>query len=344
MSMESLIQAMPKVELNIQLEGTMQLETLLLIADENEIRENNKHFAEWIKLIEKPDFARLHETVQVTSQWLQHPENLTRIVYDLGVALSKQNVRYAEVSVTPSLYMQNGMSMDEVMAALNDGRDRVQRAWGVRLGWVLMVPRDEPRRADDILRWATGATGKKGGVVALGLIGRKDVQPVGQFERAFRTAEKKGLPRVCQAGDVTGAEGIIEVINALNPDRLVDGWGAADAPDVLNLLREKRIPVTVCLARALCLNWVQTYADYPLRRLYDEQVTVVIGSGMPSLFKSNLAAEYLAVVEHCGFSLAELEELALNAVRTSFLSAEEAEALHVEFSESYARLRAEQMT
>jgi aminodeoxyfutalosine deaminase len=341
MSIESFIRAMPKVELYLQLEGAMQMDTLLMIAEQNEISEEMRHFSDWIELLETPDYQRLDEMTQIASEWLQQPDDLARIVYDTGVALSKQNVRYAEISVNPVLYMQAGHSFETIMEAINDGRDRAERGWGVRMSWILTIPRNEPRRGDELARWASNVTVRKGGVVALGLGGSEMSQPVGQFERAFRGAEKKGVPRVCQAGDANGAEGVLAVLNELNPDRVVDGWGSADAPDVIKLLVEGNISLNISLARALCMGWVSTYAQYPLRALYDEDIKLVIGTGMPGLYKTTLSDEYLALVEHCGFSLEEVEELALNAVQYSTLPDEEKAAMIADFKEQYAQLRAE---
>ena len=95
------------------------------------------------------------------------------------------------------------------------------------------------------------------------------------------------------------------------------------------------------MARALCLNWVQRYADYPLRQLYDENIKLILGTGMPSLYKTTLTDEYLAAIEHGGFSLDELVETALNALDFSLMSAEEKETMRQEFVQAYAQLREE---
>jgi len=343
MSIENFIRAMPKVELNIHLEGAMRKETLLMIAEQNEIQEKVKHFNQWVALLDHPDYQRLDEITQVASGWLQQTDDVTRVVYELGVGLAKQNVRYAEVGINPLLYMEHGLTFEQFLSAINDGRNRVERGWSVKLGWILDVPRDQPRKVDDIVRWATSAAAKKGGIVGLGLSGRENVQPVAQFERPFKTAQKKDVPRIAQAGDVLGAEGILEVIHQLEPDRLVDGWGTVDAPDVIQLLTERHIPLDVCMARALCLGHVETYANYPLRELYDDGITLTINSGMPSLYKTALVDEYLAVVDHCDFSAEELEELALNAVRSSLLPDEEKTALLAQFTAEYTQLRDEHL-
>src|SRR5690606_22028815 len=111
----------------------------------------------------------------------------------------KQNVKYAEITVNPAIYTDLGMSFQMLMEALNDGADRAERAWGVKLAWIMSMPRERPRKSDDIARWATSATAQKGNVVGMSLVGREDAQPVAQFKKAFSTVEKKNIPRISHA-------------------------------------------------------------------------------------------------------------------------------------------------
>src|SRR6476646_2254453 len=104
MSTASFIAALPKVELNVQLEGAMQLHTLKNIAEQNDIPETLKRYSQWWSVVEQPDYARIYEIARRADSWVKHAYELTRVVYDLGTALAKQNVRYAEVSVNPALY------------------------------------------------------------------------------------------------------------------------------------------------------------------------------------------------------------------------------------------------
>lgn len=344
MSVKSYIEAMPKVELHVHLEGAVSKSAMLIIADQNEVAEGTKHFNNWVNLLDKPEYDRLDELIRVVSGWVRLPEDLTRMAYEVGTHLSKQNVRYAEVTVSPSLYPEMNLSLEQFFAAINDGRDRAQRAWGVEMAWILAIPRDEPRKADDYVRYATSATARRGNVVGVGLVGKENVQPLGQFERAFLNAEKKDLARVPHAGDVYGAEGIQKTITLLQPNRIDEAWGAADSQDVINELADKRIALDVSMARAVALKKIEDYAQYPLRKLYDDGVIVTISSDAPALFKTSLTEQYLKVVESLDFTVEELEEIALNAVRASFMEQSAKDALLTQFTVEYERLRAEHIT
>lgn len=333
---------MPKAELHVHLEGALRPDTLALIAEQNEIETTSKHFRQWMQLVREPDYTRLSEITAAVTKWLQHADDITRVVYELGVQLDKQNVRYAEVCVDPTRFADI-LTFEQFLAAINDGRDRAQRAWGVRLAWLLCIPRDNPRSADEIARWATSATARRSGVVGMGLYGSEDAQPVGQFERAFRTAEKKGVARLAHAGDALGAEGVREALAALEPDRIALGWGDWHTPETVDLLLAREMVADLTMTRTVRLNpAVAGYSGLSyVRDLYDAGVALVISSGLPALLGTSLTDEYLALHTHLGFSLDEIQDIALNAVRASQLAPEEKQALLDEFSAEYERLAEE---
>ncbi len=343
MSVESFVRAMPKVELHVHLEGAIQKERLLVIAEHNEIAEQLKHFNQWVALLDKPDFSRLYETIQTTMQWLRHPDDLTHVAYELGVWLARQNVRYAEVSVNPIYFTESGWTFEQVLTALNDGRDRAERGWGVKMRWILTIGRDQPRHADEIVRWASSSTAQNGGVVGIDVGGPEGVQPIGQFERAFRAAAKKNIHHSVHAGEKTRPQDVLETLQQLIPTRLMDGWGSGESPEIRQFLVDNSIPVNLCLKRPVCYGQIDSYAAYPLRRLLDDDVTVILASDLPSYYHTSLNDEYLAAVQHCDLDIEELQQIALNAVNASQLSAEAKVAMIENFQQEYAALAAEHL-
>lgn len=334
MSFQEFIQAIPKVELNIQLTGALHKETLLMIANQNGIPSELKHFESWVDLLDDPDYQRLDEIAEVTGKWVKYPEDIARVVYDLGVSLSKQNVRYAEISVAPSYFMDvDGMGIETLIDALNDGRDKALRGWNVDMTWIFCIPRDNPRVGDDVARWATGASARKGNVVAIGLIGQEDVQPVGQFRRAFSTAKKKDIFTVTHAGSTIGVEGIPPALEELDPNRLTDSWGLHEADEVLNQLVDEDIPVVVSLSRAEKLGFVESISSYPLQALYDSDLKIILSSGMPSLYQSTLSDEYIKAHEECGLEIDEIVDLARRSIQYSFMDEDDKTRILEEFDD-----------
>ncbi|MBI1276983.1 MAG: hypothetical protein GC179_02520 [Anaerolineaceae bacterium] len=339
MTIESFVQAMPKVEVNLRLEGAIQNDVLMMIAEQNDVPLNVKPNKALVKLLEQPDYAQLDDLLRGVSKWLQQPEDFTRIVYEVGVSLAKQNVHYAEIGVAPSLYSDNGMTFEQLLTALNDGRARVERAWNVQIRWILNLFRDEPRKVDDILRWASSSSAIKSGVVGIGLVGREVRGWLDDFERPFRTAQKKELARTVEVFDDKST--ILEILQKFEPERFVSGAIIADDDAILPYITDQHVALNLCMSQSIATGKASSYGAFPLQRLYDDGAVISLCSSMPSLYRATLTRQYLAVVQEAGLTLDELELMGLNAVAASFMPDEEKTAMASEFKAAYAALRIE---
>lgn len=324
MSVESYIRALPKVDLHCRLEGAVPRETMLMFANQNEIGDEVKRFHKWLDLYKTPDYKRLDELADMLRSWLRYGDDLTRAVYDMGVAMSKDNVRYAEVGVNPLSYVANDFTFDEFLAALNDGRDRAERAWGVQMRWNMVLPRNTPRRADEIARWATSATARKGGVVGVVLAGYDDLTTLDQFERAFATASKKDITRNAY---LSSKDDVDEAIDLLSLNQIVDVDKLVESPHTLTALASQGVSVSVGVARTKAYGWANDPKKSPISALQDAGLRVVVSTDMPVLFDSTLSDEYLKLVEAEVLSVDDVEEMIRTSIELSSLEDEDKEAL-----------------
>lgn len=339
MSVESFIAAMPKVELYVQLEGAYPKEILALIAEQNDVPQKVKHYDQILRSLDNLDYARIDDLMRNISQWIQQPEDLTRIVYELGVSLAKQNVRYAEVGICPLYFLDQGITFEQFLSAINDGRDRVERAWRVRMAWILHTSVNDPRRAEDVLRWATSTAARKGGVAGFGVVGREIASSLEDFERVLRTAQKKGIPRVVQAGNTP--EAVQLIVEHLAPERLIgSGVGAQDG-DASRIVSDQRVAYDVAVTGTVKSGLISRTEDHPIRRLVDDGLQVCVGTGLPALYQTTLTNEYTLLIRNLGFSIGEIQTLSLNAVQASFQEDTDRQSMQTEFEAEFARLRLE---
>ncbi|MGB7342399.1 MAG: hypothetical protein WBC91_26110 [Phototrophicaceae bacterium] len=341
MSIEATIRALPKVDLHVQFEGAISKEFTLLVAEQTDVPRTYKKAKDYRNIMSSfkdPKFADIDEIVRETSAWVRHPEDIARAVYDLAVGYSKQNVRYAEIAVNPAIYTDLGMTFPMLMDALSDGADRAERAWGVKIAWILSMPRERPRKSDDIARWATSATAQKHNIVAMSLVGREDTQPVAQFKKAFQTAEKKDLKRVTHMFSYPDADTFETVLDIVMPDRLTDTWGVLDHMDAVSYLVEHDVPIILTPTREVKLGRIKSVADYPIREMLDNGLNISIGSGMPAMFETTVTDEYLKLAE-TGITLQEIQLLIRNGIRASFLPSEVKSDLMVEFETAIIELQ-----
>lgn len=339
MSIESFIKAMPKVEINLQLEGAMPTALLLNIAARNDVADGSRQYRTWEALVKQPDPKRAAEIAKVASGWLKHTDDLKRVVYEVGLALAKQNVRYAEIAINPMLYEGLAESLDELFAAINDGSRRVKAAWGMDIVWILVIPREEPRRAEELVRYAKSVAGRQANIVGVILSGKEETQPAGQFERAFKQAEKQDVPRVVRAGETQQLQGVLDAVESLAPNRVVDARGLTASEEAMHIFAERNIAVCIGATRALKSGFVKDLSEIGLHTMLDQGVVVTVGQDMPALYGTTLNNEYLQLVEAGALTQDSLEDIALNAVRASFLPEETKTIMLADFKAAYASLR-----
>lgn len=346
MSVETFIHAIPKIDLNVQFEGAVPQELVMLFAEQTDIAgtyKRRRDYDKWVTQFEEPDFSSIDELTREVYGWLRHPDDIARAVYDLGVSFSKQNIHYAEIAIIPSLYNANGLSFPDFLSAISDGADKAERGWNVHINWIFAIPREQPRRADETARWATGATAQRSNVVGLSLIGREDEQPIAQFQKAFSIAEKKALYRQTHVLSGSTKDTFGEMIEYVAPNRITDVWDLLEDGDALSHVVEHDIPVLITPSREIKLGRINSIGEYPIKDLLENGVNVVISSGMSELYKTSLTDEYTALATEAGLGVEDIQTLILNSVRASFQPNSDKEAMMEQFSEAFDTLKAEHL-
>ena len=347
MSLESYLRTAPKVELHVHLEGSIQPETLLTLARRNGVTlpaDTVQGLREWFVYRDFPHFVQIYVAI---ASCLKTVEDFELIAYELGAELARQNVRYAEVTTTPIMHIHRGTPHEIYFTGLTRGRERARRDFGIEIAWIFDIVRDSPKtdrgREGANHTLAVAIEGMSEGVVALGLAGSEAGAPPQPFAPWFDRARAAGLHSAPHAGEHLGAESVRGAIDALGAERIGHGVRAIEDAELLATLAERRIPLEVCPTSNICLGVFPDFAAHPLRRLHEAGVALTINSDDPPLFNTTLNDEVALLASAFGFEIAAVDEILLNGVRHSFLSAERKQALEAEFRGEMAVLRAEHL-
>jgi aminodeoxyfutalosine deaminase len=339
MSLITFIHAMPKVELHVHLEGTVQPDTLFDLARKNGVTlpvSSVKDLRAWYTF---RNFDHFVEIFVAISKCLQTADDFARVTYEYGRSMAQQNIRYAEVTWSPMTHVKAGLPWLELLAGIIAGRDRARSEWGVEMRWIPDIVRDDPETAATVVGWLTSPEAQAGGVVALGLGGIEAGYPPEPFEAAFRQARAKGLHSNPHAGETVGPDSVWGALRALSAERIGHGVRAIEDPDLIAYLVKHQIPLEVNPTSNICLGVYPSYADHPLRQLIEAGIYVTINSDDPALFNTTLNDEYLHAVQDCGLSLGQLQKTALNAVQASYLPEHTRFAMLKTFRAEYDQLR-----
>jgi aminodeoxyfutalosine deaminase len=342
-TLRSLIQTMPKAEIHLHLEGSIQPATLLELAKRH-LRldtlpaQDVAGLREWFRFVDFPHFIEVYLTI---SDLLRTPEDFTLIVSDLGDALADHAVRYAEVTFTPYTHLHlldKGLTLQDLLQGLDHGRQQVLQRHGIVLQWVFDIPRNaafrpdgkyNPRPAELTLEYAL--EGRSHGVIGFGLGGNEVGAPPAPFAHAFATANANGLLSVPHAGETVGAESVWGAIHDLGAKRLGHGVRAVEDPLLLATLHEAQIPLEINPTSNICLHVYRKLGHHPLPHLDRMGLLVTVNTDDPPLFNTDLTNEYALLVDEFGYDLSGVTRIARNAFTASMAPASLREQLLQEF-------------
>lgn len=338
--LEEFITRMPKVELHLHLEGTIAPRTLIELARRNGVTLPANDEAGVAELFRYRDFGEFLSVFMALARAIVCGEDFERLAYELGCDLAAQEVRYAEVMISPMQYLNRGLDLREVIEGCMAGFARVERETGAVIRLALDFGRQYgPEAAWPVLEIARQT--RHLGVVGWSIGGNEIGHPPEPFAPLFAAAREAGLGLMAHAGEVVGPASVWGAIETLGVTRLGHGIRAAEDPALLVALRERGVVLDVCPTSNLLTGAVGTWPAHPLRRLYQAGVPVTINSDDPTFFATTLTEEYRRAILRLGLGVDELCATVQTAAQAGFLPPGQGAALATRVAAELTALRAE---
>lgn len=317
MSLREIVPTLPKVELHVHLEGSIQPSTLLRLAERNKYElpaKDVEGLREWFQFRDFPHFV---EVYVAASKCIKTPDDLELIAEEFAREQLRQNILYTEANYTAmTIRRYAGIPWDEQLDALQRGFAKVS---GTKVNLIVDIVREfTTEEGEAIAQWCISGQGK--GVVAIGLSGFEGKTPVSNHAAAFKTAKEAGLKCSAHAGETGGAAAIREALDVALADRIGHGIRCLDDGPLVRDLRDRQIHLEVNPTSNVCLGVVPSLAEHPLPRLLDEGLSVSINSDDPPYFSTTLTDEWIRCAEEFELSTDILYTLCLGAAQQAFLS------------------------
>ncbi|MFC8176862.1 adenosine deaminase [Streptomyces sp. NPDC057242] len=266
------------------------------------------------------DFAHFIDVYLSVVDLVRTPEDVRLLTFEVARDMARQNVRYAELTITPYSSTRRGIDENAFMDAIEDARKAAEAEFGTVLRWCFDIPGEAGlEAAEETARLATTEGLRPEGLVSFGLGGPEIGVPRPQFKPYFDRARAAGLRSVPHAGETTGPETVWDAIRDLGAERIGHGTSSVRDPELLAHLAEHRIALEVCPTSNIATRAVATLDEHPIRRMVDAGVLVTVNSDDPPMFGTDLNNEYAVAARLLDLDERGLAALAKNAVEASFL-------------------------
>ena len=311
------ILSLPKAELHLHLEGSIDPHTLLELKKRHGRRGTA---AEVEQLYRYKDFTGFLMAFKSVTEELQAPEDYELITYRLMQKLKAENVLHAEVYVSVGVCLWRKQDFDSIFAGLERGRERGEGEFGVSLLWIFDAVRQfGVEKAQQVAELT--ARYRSASVVGFGIGGDERQAAPELFRDVYAYAAANGLRLTAHAGETAGPGSVWGALN-LPAERIGHGFTASQDPELVEALSTRQIPVEVCITSNLRTGICATIAEHPVRNYFDQGVMVTLNTDDPAMFGTSLSREYQLAQDSFGFTDEHLRELARNSFEASFLPAE----------------------
>jgi aminodeoxyfutalosine deaminase len=332
----SFIAGLPKAELHVHHVGSASPRIVAELAARHEGRtpvpSDPAALADYFAFTDFGHFITVYLSVV---DLIRDAEDVRILTYEVARELARQQVRYAELTITPYSHVSRGIPASAFCEAIEDSRVRAAADLGIDLRWCFDIPGEAGLpAAEQTLRIALDE--QPAGLVSFGLGGPEVGVPRPQFKPYFDKARAAGLHSVPHAGETTGPETIWDAIRELGAERIGHGITAARDPELMAYLAEHRIPLEISPTSNVRTRAVAHLDEHPLRTLVDAGVPISINSDDPPMFGTTLEEEYAVAGRLLGLDEAGVADLARAAVDQSFLPPQGRAALHAEI-DAYTR-------
>ena len=314
----SFILALPKAELHLHLEGSIEPFALLELMQRHGTADASLRAVE--QLYQFKDFNGFLMAFKAVTEHLQAPEDYELITYRLMERLKSDNVLHAEVYISVGVCLWRKQEFDAIFEGLERGRERGLRDFGVSLLWIFDAVRqfgaEEAQRVAEI-----AVRHRDRNVVGFGIGGDERRGPPELFRDVYAYAAGNGLRLTAHAGESAGPESIWGALN-LGVERIGHGLTTAHDPELIEELAQRQIPVEVCVTSNLRTGCCRAIGEHPVKSYFDQGLMITLNTDDPAMFSASLPQEYQLVQEAFAFTDEHLRELARNSFEALFLPAE----------------------
>ena len=316
-----LIKKIPKAELHLHIEGSLEPELMFELSERNKIEIPFKSIDEIRAAYNFNNLQSFLDIYYQGSNVLIKQQDFFDLTWAYMLKCEKENIVHAEIFFDPQAHTNRGIEFGLVIDGIYKALLKAEKELGISSKIIMCFLRhlDE----EEAFKTLDQALTYKNKIIGVGLDSSEEGNPPSKFERVFKQAMKEGFLTVAHAGEEGPAEYIWEALDLLKVKRIDHGVQCLKDKKLVQKLREEQIPLTVCPLSNVKLCVFEKLEDHNLKRLLDRGLMVTVNSDDPSYFGGYLNRNMIDCQKALNLSMEDVKKLAVNSFKSSFLNIDE---------------------
>jgi len=316
--MEAFIRGLPKAELHLHLEGTLEPELAVRLASKHGVALPYGTVEELRRSYQFTDLQSFLDVYLAGANVLRDEDDFYALTAAYLRKSHEQGVVHVEVFFDPQTHTERGVAFVTVLNGIHRALMEAEQNYGITHRLIMCFLRH--LSADAAMQTLTEALPHKALIAGIGLDSTETGHPPAKYAAVFERARREGFLAVAHAGEEGPASNVRDALDILKVQRIDHGVRSDEDAALLDRLARERIPLTMCPLSNVKLKVFQSVGDHNIRRLLQRGLCVTINSDDPAYFGGYLNENYLAVHRELGMSAQELAQLARNSFEASFLA------------------------
>ena len=326
------IENLPKAELHLHIDGSLQAQRMLQLAEKNGVSLPYSSVQEVEAAYEFDNLQSFLDLYYMGASVLQDEEDFYHLMMDYLVKCREQNILHTEIMVEPQTYAPNGVSFATMMNGFLRAIDEAKAEWQQSVLLILSFLRHLSEQ--DCLDTLEQAQAYRQHFSAIGLASSELGNPPEKFERLYAEAKAQGYKAVAHAGEEGPPQYVWDSLDQLEVDRVDHGVRSSEDPELMQRLALEQMPLTVCPLSNVRLCVFEQMSEHNILELLDQGLCVTVNSDDPAYFGGYLNENFLAMASSLSMTKAQAIQLAKNSFTASFLDAN-AKAVFLKALENY---------
>lgn len=317
----ALINTVPKAELHIHIEGTLEPELMFSLAKRNNLVLRFKSVEAVRNAYQFTDLQSFLDIYYEGAKVLVQEEDFHDLTWAYMERVSKTAVKHVEIFFDPQTHTDRGIAFGTVIKGIRTALERARVELGISSHVIMCFLRH--LSAEQAMQTLMQALPFKEWIVGVGLDSSEKGNPPEKFQAVYDRARAEGFLPVAHAGEEGPPEYIWQALDLLRVKRIDHGVRCMEDEALVERLVKERVPLTVCPLSNLKLKVVQDLKQHPIKKMLDRGLMVTVNSDDPAYFGGYVGDNFMAIHEALHISTADIIQLAKNSFEASFISAEE---------------------